>query len=347
MTPQRSPIAHAATAVLCLAALCSVLALPIQGQASPPLKLVSTVWPPFTNATGEARFALDLVGEALKRIGVTSDTTFVEDTNFTSSLLTGTFDGSAAAWKDAAREKVLVFSEPYLENRLILVGRRGSDVTATTLAALAGKRVAVVGGYSYGDDVRTGSGPTFVTSRGEEDSLAKLLAGEADYTLMDELVVQYILRNHAQQARDRLQVGSTPLIRRSLHLAIRRDRPDAIAVVNRFNTELRQMVADRTYHRLLQVDWVRADVDGDGRPELISRTDQAGLAPPTSTYDLFLGTPPAPTKTAPAPAPSGPRFYLGGNIYESWASVPKNYKVPESNWNDPNRSTASIFRFTW
>jgi len=239
---------------------------------------------------------------------------------------------------------VLVFSEPYLENRLILVGRRGSDVTATTLAALAGKRIVVVGGYSYGDDVKKGAGPIFLLSRSEEDSLARLLAGDADYTLMDEIVVQYILRNYAQQARDRLQVGATPLVRRSLHLAIRRDRPDAVSVINRFNTALRGMIADRTYHRLLNVDWLRADVDGDGRPELISRTDQAGLAPPTTTYDLFLSTP----SSKPAePAPSGPRFYLGGNIYEGWASVPKNYKVPESNWNDPGRSTASILRFTW
>ena len=344
MTPQRS-LPHAAVLVLCVAATCATLVLPLQawGQTSPPLRLVSTVWPPFTNAAGEARFALDLVGEALKRIGVTADTTFVDDANFTSSLLTGTFDGSAAAWKDAERERVLVFSDPYLENRLILVGRRGSDVTATTLAALAGKRIVVVGGYSYGDAVKSGSGPTFVLSRSEEDSLAKLLAGEADYTLMDELVVQYIVRNYAQQARDRLQVGAAPLIRRSLHLAIRRDRPDAASVIDRFNTALRQMIADRTYHRLLQVDWLRADVDGDGRPELISRTDQAGLAPPTTTYDLFLSTPSKPT----TPAPSGPRFYVGGNIYENWASVPKNYKVPESNWNDANRSTASIFRFTW
>jgi hypothetical protein len=160
---------------------------------------------------------------------------------------------------------------------------------------------------------------------------------------MDELVVQYIMRNYAQQARDRLQVGATPLVRRSLHLAIRRERPDAVSVINRFNAELRRMIADRTYHRLLHVDWLRADVDGDGRPELVSRSDQAGLAPPTATYDLFLSTPAKPA----APTPSGPRFYLGGNIYENWASVPKNYKVPESNWNDPDRSTASIFRFTW
>ncbi|HET9360432.1 MAG TPA: transporter substrate-binding domain-containing protein, partial [Vicinamibacterales bacterium] len=282
MTSRRAQFSQAVLTALRVAIVCTVL-LPLQAwsQGSQPLRLVSTVWSPFTNAAGEARFALDLVEEALKRIGVTSDTTFVQDADFTSSLMTGRADGSAAAWKDAERERVLLFSDPYLENRLILVGRRGSDVTATTLAALAGKRLVIVGGYSYGDAVKNGSGPTFVQSSGEEDSLAKLLAGEADYTLMDELVVQYLVRNYPQQTRERLQLGTTPLIRRSLHLAIRRTRTDAISVIARFNAELRRMIADRTYHRLLHVDWLRADIDGDGRPELISRTDQAGLAPPT------------------------------------------------------------------
>jgi polar amino acid transport system substrate-binding protein len=334
-------------AVVCLASLGASL----HAQAQTPLRLVSTVWPPFTNAAGQARFALDLVDEALKRIGTRAETVFVDDAAFTPSILTGKYDGSAAAWKDAERERVLLFSEPYLENRLILVGRRGSDVSAKTLAALSGKRIVVVGGYSYGDAVKDGSGPVFLRSRGEEDSLAKLLASEADYTLMDELVVKYILRTYPDQSRDRLQIGSTPLVTRSLHLAVRRDRPDAASVINRFNAELRRMIADRTYHRLLHIDWLRADVDGDGRTELISRTDQAGLTPPTTTYDLFLTTP-SPSLSTPSskpatPPPSGPRFYLGGNIYEDWASVPKNYKVPESNWNEPGRSTGTIFRFTW
>jgi polar amino acid transport system substrate-binding protein len=333
--------------VVCLASLGA--SLHAQGQT--PLRLVSTVWPPFTNAAGQARFALDLVDEALKRIGARAETVFVDEAAFTPSILTGKYDGSAAAWKDAERERVLIFSEPYLENRLILVGRRGSDVSAKTLATLSGKRIVVVGGYSYGDAVKDGSGPIFLRSSGEEDSLAKLLASEADYTLMDELVVKYILRNYPDQSRDRLQIGSTPLVTRSLHLAVRRDRPDAANVINRFNAELRRMIADRTYHRLLHIDWLRADVDGDGRTELISRTDQAGLTPPTATYDLFLTTP-SPSLSTPSskpatPPPSGPRFYLGGNIYEDWASVPKNYKVPESNWNEPGRSTGTIFRFTW
>ena len=32
------------------------------------------------------------------------------------------------------------------------------------------------------------------------------------------------------------------------------------------------MVADRTYHRLLMLDWIRTDVDGDGLGEYVPYT---------------------------------------------------------------------------
>lgn len=317
----------------------------LSGQAPPPLRLVSTAWPPFTNRPGEVRFALDLVEEALERIGRTAETTIVDEAAFTPALLSREYDGSAAAWKDAEREEVMVYSAPYLENRLRLVGRRGSDVSATTLGALAGKRVVVVGGYSYGDEVATGSGPTFVQSRSEEDSLAMLLAGKADFTLMDELVVEYILNNHGDEARARLAIGPAPLITRTLHLAIRRERLDAAAIIDRFNAELRTMIADGTYHRLLHVDWIEADVDGDGRVELVAAGPQAGTAPPTRSYDLFTS---AASSDAPAPRPSGgPRFYVGGSVYDSWAAVPQQFKITNPSRPDSARSTAIVFRFVW
>ena len=339
VVPCRTGVRFLLIALISLASL--PISLPAQSPA-PQLHLVSTAWPPFTNPPGQPRFALDLVEEALKRVGVTSGTAIVDEARFTPSLLNGEFDGSAAIWKDAQRERVLVFSEPYLENRLLLVGRKGSDVSAKTLAALAGKRIVLVGGYSYGDEVRKGSGPIFIQSRSEEDSLARLLKNEADYTLMDELVVQNILQNYEEQARTRLQVGSTPLITRPLHFAIRRSRPGAEALISRFNSTLQRLVADGTYHRLLHVDWIRADVDGDGRKELVARGEQAGPKPPDRTYDLFATTPSEPSTPA-----KEPRFYVGGSIYESWAAVPENYKLSNSDAPDPTRSTASIFRFTW
>jgi polar amino acid transport system substrate-binding protein len=307
---------------------------------SAPLTLVSTKWSPLTNDVGQARFALDLVEAALARIGITSKTTIVSDADFTTTLLEGQFDGSAAAWRDAQREQTMVFSQPYLENRLVLIGRRGADVSAKTLPQLTGRRIALVGGYAYGDAIEL-AGPMFVRSQSEEDSLTLLLKGTVDYTLMDDLVVQYLVNGYPKESAARLQIGATPLVRRELYFALRRSRADAQGIVDGFNAQLRDMIVDRTYHRLLHVDWIRADVNGDGIAEYVPRTDRAGKTEPQHIYSLF---------TTPAPEMKTERktgFYVGGNIYADWASVPESYKEIDPQYPDPRRSSGSIFKFTW
>jgi len=322
----------------------AAIAVGVAAQA-PPLRLVSTAWPPFTNEPGRPRFALDLVETAMERIGARAQTTIVAAAAFTPALLSGPFDGSAAAWKDPERDRALLFSKPYLENRLILIGRRGADVSATALTALNGKKIAIVGGYSYGYEIEL-AGPTFVRSDSEEDSLQMLLDGGVDYTLMDDLVVQYIVDHYAEEARTRLQIGSTPLLKRPLHLAVRRSVPDAEALIDRFNDQLRAMIVDRTYHRLLHVAWILADVDGDGLLEYVPRSDGEGPDEPRRAYRLFTEGQPTPETGA---APPG-RYYFGGNIYANWASVPEQYKifsVVAGDRPDPARSTASVFTFRW
>lgn len=326
-----------------LLAACLVVSFVVFAQNAS-LLLVSTPWPPFTNQPGQARFALDLVEAALGRVGVTATTTIVNPAQYTSSLVGGEFDGSAAAWKDRERERSLLFSQPYLENRLVLVGRHGADVSAKSLSDLTGKRIAIVEGYSYGDEIDK-SGVTFVRSTSEEDSVAQLLKGAVDYTLIDDLVVNYIVSNYPKESETRLQIGSKPLVTRELYLAVNRKRPDANSIVTRFNEQLRGMIADRTYHRLLHVDWIRADINGDGVPEYVPFSDHPGPSQPQHAYtlstspSLSLNTEPRPTTT--------PGFYIGGNIYSDWASVPASYKDVNPDPPDPRRSTASIFKFSW
>ena len=108
------------------ALLLLIIAMPVMAaERDRQLQLVSTAWSPFTNPPGQPRFALDLVEEALERLGIIADTVIVDEARLTPSLLSGEFDGSAALWRDAERERVLIYSQPYLENRLVLVGRTG------------------------------------------------------------------------------------------------------------------------------------------------------------------------------------------------------------------------------
>jgi len=328
-------------AAILAGALFVFAASPMLSAQLRPLELVSTAWPPFTNAPGQARFALDLVEEALRRIRLSANTTIVSAPDFTTALLSQKFDGSAAAWKDAERDRALIFSQPYLENRLVLVGRRGADVSAKSLGDLAGTRVAIVEGYSYGDAVSIGA-PVFVLSRSEEDSLTRLLSGDVDYTLMDDLVVQYILNNYPKESEARLQIGTVPLVRRELYFAIRRTRSDAESIIARFNGQLRGMIADRTYHRLLHVDWIRADVTGDGTAEYVPLNDRPGPSEPLRIYSLSSALDAKPETTT-----NKPGFYLGGTIYQDWASVPASYKEVNPRYPDSRRSTGSIFKFVW
>ncbi len=158
---------------------------------------------------------------------------------------------------------------------------------------------------------------------------------------MDDLVIQYLVSHHEEEARTRLAFGSTPLITRSLHLAVGRTLPDAESVISRFNSEVVEMMVDGSYHRLLHLDWIHADVDGDGIREFVPHDDQTGPHAPERPYVLFA------TGTATTELGTKRRFYFGGNIYEGWATVPAQYKAPDYSRPGPSRNAVRIFSFTW
>jgi len=180
-----------------------------------------------------------------------------------------------------------------------------------------------------------------VTASSVEESLQMVLDSRADYVLMDDLVVEYLLTNYPEEVKARLAIGTEPLLTRTLHFALRRDVRAAQSVVDRFDAEVIKMIADRSYHRLLQVGWILADIDGDGRMELVPATDQAGREAPVRRYELV-------TVTADPKKPEGKkRFYLGGKVYDDWGSVPERYKVLDANKTPWGSQSAPIFSFKW
>ena len=305
------------------------------------LRFVSPVRPPFTDTAPKPRFALDLVENALQRLNVSARTTLVPNGDYGNALLTGPYDGTAVAWRDATREKALLFSEPYLENRLVLAGRKGADVSAKTLADLKGKKLAIINGYAYGDE-NLNAGPEFVRTGGEPESVRMLLAGEVEYVLMDELVVQYIVNDYPEEARTRLSIGTTPLLIRPVHLALHRSLPDAAVIIKGFNAQVKHMILDRTYHKLLHVDWIYTDVDGDGRKELISASDQAGKTAPQRAYNLF-----SQSQMETQVQKDQERYFFGGAIYSGWSSVPDKYKTDYLDRPEHVHPTARILTFAW
>lgn len=294
----------------------AVIAVLAGSAAANSLKLGSDVWPPFTDEAGRARVAIDLVQEALTRTGVQTEITIVEFEKVIQGLGLGNFDGSAALWKDAEREQYLFYSTAYLENRLVLVGRSGADVSATGFDQLGGKKIAVVAGYSYGENVAGDAAPIFVEGRHDQENLTRLVAGEVDYMLVDELLIRHVALHQKADVEANLTIGTHPLISRPLHFALSRGVPGAEGIIARFDEEITAMIADGTFNEILGLNWIRADVDGDGRLELVGSSDVVGSEGPELGYDLAAGD----------GGNEVDRFFIEGQMYETWDDVPEKYK---------------------
>jgi len=305
------------------------------------LRLASDLWPPFTNIADQSRLAIDLVHEALIRTGVSAATSIVDFGAVILGLQDGRFDGSGALWRSPEREKFLLFSEPYLENRLVLVGRAGSDVTAERFSDLNGKKVAVVGTYAYGDSLKNATEPVFLKGQNDQENLQKLLGGEVDYMLVDELLIRYVLQHQKSDASKYLQIGTTPLIRRTLHFAVRKALPGSAAIVEKFDAEIKNMLADGSYNKILRLNWIRADVDGDGQTELVPMNPRAAAIPQIAGYKVLS------PDSGGEPADETDRYYIDGQTYEGWDNVPEQYKLPEEVFQEPDVPKPFLYKFTF
>ncbi len=317
-----------------------LLALLLAAAAQAHVELAADVWPPFTDKEGGHRVALDLVEAALGRAGVESQTEIRQDfQTILRDLRSGKLDGGAALWQDEEREDYLLFSRPYLENRLVLLALEGTDVSARSLSELDGKRIALVEGYSYGGMLDITVGPTFVRGPSEQHNFEQLLSGKVDYLLTDELLIHELFEGERERAERELDVGTFPLIQRSLHLAIRRNRDDAAEVIRKFEAALDEMIADGSYNRLLGVAWIEADIDRDGSVELVFWGQRVGEIEPADGYVVFRPDEPEEDEDKP----KARRYVIDGRVYESWQQVPPEYRVRE-------RAEAEMPRvpvFTW
>jgi polar amino acid transport system substrate-binding protein len=329
----------------CASAARPAASAPAAQPASLKLRLASSLWPPFVDDADHPRVAVDVVTTALARAGYIAQDEVTSLEVVLQGLRDGSFDGSTALWRSPEREEYLLYSDAYLENRLMLVAKQGTKVDAASLAELAGKKVGLVKDYAYGPEVEQAQGPVFVRAAGtEEENLRALLRGDVDYVLCDALVIHHLKQQYPQQVREKLATGSRPLVTRSLHFTVRKDRPDAQRIIEGFNRQLATMLHDGSYHQALHVDWIHADVDGDGKLELVAAGAEIGTQAPTSGYQL-MGSVPAGAN--PESDPAHARFVVKGVAYDSWDQVPDDFKKTPSDAFNPKPGTlrASVFEF--
>lgn len=301
------------------------------------LKLGSDIWPPFTNVESEKSFALDLVKEALSRINIKASMEIIQFDDVISSIGRGDLDGSAAMWLSTEREQKYIFSKPYLHNQLILVGRKGSIVKDLVVADLDGKRVGVVENYAYGDPENLNV--IIVEGKSDQKNLERLLMEQIDYMLVDALLIQYMLKYQINDVTEHLEIGNTPIRVKSLHFVLRKEISDGERIMALFDEEIIKMIADGSYNTILELNWIKSDIDGDGKMELVLQGDHAGTRQPMDAYSILAEE--ANNQTIN----NSYRYYIDGQFYEGWENIPDRYKIKVSPGQANPNNVGLIFTF--
>lgn len=239
-------------------------------QARDPVRLGNDSWPPFIIAGKQRGTAEDLVCEALERSGWVCSVEVEEWETVLNQARIGVIDGVAAAWRTPDRETYLLFSEPYLTNRIVPVISKETPLEIGALADLSGLRVAMVKDYAYGDEIEAATSDFEVlTVRNASRAMKAVLQGKADVALVDELVARDELYKSEMSGLASLE---TVLALRSLHLAISRRHPLAGAIIDDFHRAYKMMLADGTVNEILNVDWLASDFGQSGTLNVVLRS---------------------------------------------------------------------------
>ncbi|MCE9790270.1 transporter substrate-binding domain-containing protein [Shewanella indica] len=213
------------------------------------LTLTNDPWPPFIETDGKTGLALEIVQSALAVHCYRLQVELKPWARALRSAKEAKTDLLLATWHTPEREQVLLFSEPYLQNRQRFIKRRGDPFEYTDLDSLNGKRIGVVRGYSYQTGFRAARDFIRVPNNSLESNLKMLAVGRLDLTLEDEIVAtDTFWRLHQEDSFD---FTGPPLDIRNLHLSTSRLHPHGAELIAEFNQGLETIKKNGEYAKIL------------------------------------------------------------------------------------------------
>jgi polar amino acid transport system substrate-binding protein len=216
------------------------------------LKLIGSLWSPYVDPNRpNGGLASELVSSALRKAGYEVEASLETWPRAYRGAAVGIYDVVVAVWRTPAREQELLFSEPYLMNEIIFLGRAGGNVRFERLEDLVGKKIGIVRDYAYGGGFDDHPRLNRVVNNHLVQNLLLLREGKLDLVVDDQWAIMYQLSYFMPSAMAHFEVLPRPLIRRGLRIGVSRQNPQHEKIVADFDQAMRQMDEDGTYEQIL------------------------------------------------------------------------------------------------
>ena len=220
-----------------------------------PVRMLANTSPPYADRKlPEQGLALELVSHIMKRAGYETDISIEIWSRAMEGVRIGLYDALATAWYNEERARDFLFSEPYLESRLIMVKLRSNPYPVDQLADLRGARLGVRSDYAYGIDFDAIPGLRLVEENHLIQNLLNLLNGSVDVVIGDQRTMALQLNEYLQQQRHKFEVLPIELPSRARHVAASRALAGSEQMVADFNRALAEVKKDGS-HAAIVAKW--------------------------------------------------------------------------------------------
>lgn len=212
------------------------------------LMMVVNTWPPYVEQSmPEHGLAVQIVTEALQRKGHRVSVQYETWPRALEGLDLGIFDMVGTIWFTPERAQSMVFSKPYLTNKIKFLKRKSDDIPFATLEDLTGYFIGIVRDYAYEEEFVNSRRHIKIPQNHIVQNLQLLVQGDIDMTLGDERAINYAIEKYMPNKKKDLDYLAKPLSVRGLRIAISKQNPNAEQVVADFDQAIEEMKADGSY----------------------------------------------------------------------------------------------------
>lgn len=215
------------------------------------LRLACNDFPPHKiehlDGDGLAGFDIEIVSEALRRVGRAAEISFMPWKRALEMTERGDYDGLCSCSHTKEREANLLFSEELGAVSVGLFARSEEALADIAIVAdLKGRKVATVGGYNLESELTTAAAEVEATSS-DKNALDMLVGGNVDLVYGYELTTMHFVASDPRSA----SIAYKEIRRNPYYFCLSRAMPGADAVMQGVNRSLSEMAKDGSIQRIL------------------------------------------------------------------------------------------------
>ena len=146
---------------------------------------------------------------------------------------------------DQLRKDYWFHAQPLFSDPILILARAEEPLASLNLRGLAGKKVIVTHGYTYGEAFESDGGVVRVSAASDASALRMLNAKRGDYALVYQRITRLLLQGELKTLAATIKsVG--PLTNANLYVAFSRRYPGIEGVVQRFDAAHSRLLKNHT-----------------------------------------------------------------------------------------------------